>query len=258
MDFVTITDHDTIDGALELAASYDDAFVSEELTAWFRGEAQAVHILCWGITPDDHERLRALSGDVEAVASDLRERSIACALAHPFYAVEAPLLPRHRRRLAQLFAIWETRNGSRAPELNAPAAVYIETHGGTGVGGSDDHAGVDIGRTYTETPAAKTPEEFLAEIRKGNAVARGEQGSAAKWAHAAMALAIRSLPESDGRAVDPTSVFKMASRLMVEGDARTGEEGNALPPADGRALLDAWIAAAELDVDGAGLLARMQ
>ena len=28
---------------------------------------------------------------------------ITCALAHPFYAVEAPLLPRHRRRLAQLF-----------------------------------------------------------------------------------------------------------------------------------------------------------
>src|ERR687897_2166126 len=42
MDFVTITDHDTIDGALELTGRYDDAFVSEELTAWFRGEPQAV------------------------------------------------------------------------------------------------------------------------------------------------------------------------------------------------------------------------
>jgi len=60
MDFVTITDHDAIDGALQLAGRYDDAFVSEELTAWFRGESQAVHVLCWGITPDDHERLQAL------------------------------------------------------------------------------------------------------------------------------------------------------------------------------------------------------
>ena len=34
------------------------------------------------------------------------------------------------------------------------AAIYIETHGGTGVAGSDDHAGVDIGRTFTRTPAA--------------------------------------------------------------------------------------------------------
>ena len=46
-----------------------------------------------------------------------------------------------------------------------PAAIYIETHGGTGIGGSDDHAGVDIGRTFTETPPAATPEEFLDHIR---------------------------------------------------------------------------------------------
>ena len=78
---------------------------------------------------------------------------ITAALAHPFYAVEAPLTARHRRRLAQLFPIWETRNGSRAKELNLPAFVYIETHGGTAIGGSDDHAGIDIGRTFTETPA---------------------------------------------------------------------------------------------------------
>ena len=74
-----------------------------------------------------------------------------------------------------------------------PAAIYIETHGGTGTGGSDDHAGVDIGRTFTETPPAATPEEFLRHIREGRAEARGEQGSAAKWAHAAMALGTRAL-----------------------------------------------------------------
>ena len=74
-----------------------------------------------------------------------------------------------------------------------PAVVYIETRGGTGIGGSDDHAGVDIGRTFTEAPAARTPEEFLRHLRGGDAEARGEQGSAAKWTHAAMALATRAL-----------------------------------------------------------------
>ena len=103
------------------------------------------------------------------MAEYLHEHEIACALAHPFYAVEAPLTPRHRRRLAQLFGVWETRNGSRARELNAPAAVYIETHGGTGVAGSDDHAGVDIGRTFTETPVAHTWHEFLGHVRAGRA-----------------------------------------------------------------------------------------
>ena len=151
MDFVTITDHDTIDGVLTIA-DRPDVFVSEELTAWFRGEPQAVHILCLGITPDDHDWLQAHADDVEVVAHYLHEHEITCALAHPFYAVEAPLLPRHRRRLAQLFDTWEVRNGSRARELNHPAAIYVETHGGTGVGGSDDHAGVDIGRTWSATP----------------------------------------------------------------------------------------------------------
>src|SRR5947208_5588264 len=53
MDFVTITDHDTIAGALELDA-LTDTFLSEELTVWFPGEPQAVHVLCYGITPGDH------------------------------------------------------------------------------------------------------------------------------------------------------------------------------------------------------------
>jgi glycosyltransferase involved in cell wall biosynthesis/predicted metal-dependent phosphoesterase TrpH len=260
MDFVTITDHDTIDGALELAARHDDAFVSEELTAWFRGEPQAVHILCWGITVDDHERLQALSGDVEAVANELRERSIACALAHPFYAVEAPLLPRHRHRLAQLFAIWETRNGSRARELNAPAVVYIETHGGTGVGGSDDHAGVDIGRTFTETPAVPTWRRFLDHVVLGDATARGAQGSAAKWTHAAMGLAARALGQGadDGAGPDPRAVFEIVQRLMREGDVRSGAIGAGLGPDDARALLRAWLRSVELDLTEAELLAHLQ
>ncbi|MCU0314301.1 MAG: hypothetical protein MUC84_09610, partial [Solirubrobacteraceae bacterium] len=96
MDFVTITDHDTISGALEIA-DRPDVFVSVELTARFRGEPQAVHVLCWGISPGDHEWLQAHAGDVADCAAYLHEHKIACALAHPFYAVEAPLTPWHRR-----------------------------------------------------------------------------------------------------------------------------------------------------------------
>src|SRR6185369_2545750 len=127
-----------------------------------------------GITPDDHAWLQAHAGDVEVVATYLHEREIACALAHPFFSVAAPLTPRHRRRLAELFPVWEVRNGARDAELNRPAAVYIETHGGAGVGRTDDHAGIDIGRTWTESPQAATPEEFLAHVRAGRVRAGGE------------------------------------------------------------------------------------
>jgi glycosyltransferase involved in cell wall biosynthesis/predicted metal-dependent phosphoesterase TrpH len=260
MDFVTITDHDTIDGVLEIA-DRPDVFVSEELTCSFKGEPQAVHVLVYDITPPQHEWLQRHSGDVETVAEHLRDHDVASALAHPFYAVEAPLLARHRLRLAELFGAWEVRNGSRARELNAPAAVYVETHGGIGIGGSDDHAGVDIGRTWTETPRAATPREFLDHVRAGRCGAVGEQGSAAKWAHAAMALAARALGASGARDVppDPRAVLSMMQRVLREGDARRGAVGADLGPDDARALLRAWLHAVELDGLGeAGLLELLQ
>jgi len=258
MDFVTITDHDTIDGALAIA-DRPDVFVSEELTARFKGEPQAVHVLCLGIDADDHEWLQAHGDDVEECAAYLHEHEIACALAHPFYAVEAPLTPRHRRRLAQLFPIWEVRNGSRARELNLPAAVYIETHGGTGVGGSDDHAGVDVGRTFTQTPRTADPGEYLSHLRAGRASAHGDQGSAAKWAHAAMAIAVRTLGRDGGPAgPDPRAVLRMVERVMCEGEARGGAIGVDLGPGDARALLRAWLEAVDLPIDEGDLLAILQ
>jgi glycosyltransferase involved in cell wall biosynthesis/predicted metal-dependent phosphoesterase TrpH len=283
MDFVTITDHDTIDGVLQIA-DRPDVFVSEELTAHFRGEPQAVHVLCYGIAPEDHDWLQANSGDVELCAAYLHEREIACALAHPYYNVAAPLTARHRRRLAELFGVWETRNGARARELNLPAATYVATRDSIGIGGSDDHAGIDIGRTFTAAPAAANPAEFLAHLRAGRVSAHGKQGSAAKWAHAAIALAARSLgpaghdedeaagrdgtPSEDlaaGRArtsrPDPRTVLNMVQRLLREGDARHGATGGEMPlsPADARCLLRAWLAAVELDhLDERGLIELMQ
>ncbi len=293
MDFVTITDHDTIDGVLQIAERCD-VFISEELTTSFRGQPQAVHVLCYGITPEDHEWLQAHSGNVEECAEYLHGNDIVCALAHPYYNVGAPLTARHRRHLADLFGIWEVRNGSRARELNRPAAIYIGTREGIGIGGSDDHAGVDIGRTFTEAPWAATPAEYLDYLRAGEGVARGAQGSAAKWAHAAIALAARALgsgavgerlaghegepcmaegvAKGEPRAAEgeprmakgelgpnPRAVMLMMQRLLCEGDARQGATGNDLTPEDARQLLRAWLSAVELDhLDERGLIAYMQ
>jgi glycosyltransferase involved in cell wall biosynthesis/predicted metal-dependent phosphoesterase TrpH len=258
MDFVTITDHDTVAGAL-LIAHLPGVFISEELTVAFKNEPQAVHVLCYGITPEHHEWLQVHNDSVEECAEYLSSNEITAALAHPFYAVQAPLTARHRRRLAQLFPIWETRNGSRAKELNLPAFVYIETHGGTGIGGTDDHAGIDIGRTFTETPKAQNAAGFLAHIRSGDAISHGDQGGAAKWTHAAMALAIRSLGDSEaaGRP-DPAAVVKIVERVMSEGNVRSGTTQSDLGPQDALALLRSWLCAMDLEVDERKLIEHLQ
>jgi glycosyltransferase involved in cell wall biosynthesis len=162
-----------------------------------------------------------------------------------------------------------------------PAAVYIETQGGTGIGGSDDHAGVDIGRTFTEAPAAATPEEFLAHLQRGDAEAHGEQGSAAKWTHAAMAIATRALPVGGGREYlggqqrgasgealpparpgaagpNPAAVLKMAERVIREGAARNGKIAADVGPEDARALLEAWLDGVGLELRGGELLDYLQ
>ncbi len=268
MDFVTITDHDTIAGVMEIA-DRPDVFVSEELTAWFPAEPHAVHVLCFGITPDDHDWLQEHSRNVLACADYLHRERIAFALAHPFFHVAAPLSASHRRTLARLFPVWETRNGSRARELNAPAAVYIETQGGVAVGGSDDHAGIDIGRTYTQAPAAATPEEFLDHIRAGRVEPGGQVGSPAKLAHSAIVLAARALWSSpvsgaDGRsgggraAPDPRRVLELAERVMREGQARRGAAGRGLGPNDAHQLLAAWVNEIGLETRLEGLIEAFQ
>jgi glycosyltransferase involved in cell wall biosynthesis len=144
-----------------------------------------------------------------------------------------------------------------------PAAVYIETHGGTGIGGSDDHAGVDIGRTFTETPPASTPEEFLRHLREGRADNRGDQGSAAKWAHSALALATRaliadpSLDETSGT-TDPNVVLEIAERVVADGVERGGAPNATIGAREARALLRAWLESVDLSADPKRLIALMQ
>src|SRR6188768_884345 len=48
MDFVTITDHDTIDGVISLAAKKPDVLIGEEVTCWFPEDECKLHVLVYG------------------------------------------------------------------------------------------------------------------------------------------------------------------------------------------------------------------
>ena len=119
---------------------------------------------------------------------------IACALAHPYYTVAAPLTARHRRRLAR--AVRDLGDAQRRPRPRAqPARRHLRRHA------RRRSASAAATTTPASTSAAPSPKRRPRGRRasssrtcaRGEVLARGAQGSAAKWAHAAIALAARSL-----------------------------------------------------------------
>ncbi len=220
MSFVTISDHNTLDGALRIA-DRPGTFLSVEVTTRFPEDDVPLHVLVWKLSEEDHRDLQPLRPSVYELAAFLRERRLHHALAHPLYRMGAPLTVSHVERLMLLFGVWEGRNGARPEGSNtlacrlAAAATpdYLsklaERHGiepahpgPIGLtGGSDDHGALDIATTWTEA-RGETIDGFLDSVSAGESCPGGEHGSAVKLAHAVGALALNAY-RADGRALPP-------------------------------------------------------
>jgi glycosyltransferase involved in cell wall biosynthesis/predicted metal-dependent phosphoesterase TrpH len=197
MQLVTISDHNTVEGALRIA-HLPDTFLSVEVTTRFEEDDVPLHVLVWNLTEEDHADLQPYRPSVVELVSFLRERCLAHALAHPLYQMGPPLTPSHMERLLQLFAVWEGRNGARPKEANDLACRLAATRLVALTGGSDDHGALDIATTWTEAPGA-TPEEFLASVMRGDCAPHGAHGSTVKLAHALGALALNAYRDGGGK-----------------------------------------------------------
>ena len=202
--FITITDHNTIEGCLRIA-DRPGVFLSEELICSFPEDACKVHLLVWGITERQHLDLQSLRSNLYDVRAYLAGSGIAHAVAHPLHNPDERLTPRHVKILILLFRHFESITGTYpgtsartaqhllsrlTPELieryahqTGVAPAIDEPWRKAFVGGSDDHGGVFAGRAWTQTPPAKTPEEFLVHVREGRCEAGGEHGSPLTMAH---------------------------------------------------------------------------
>src|SRR5438045_6076722 len=94
MDFVTITDHDTIDGNLEIAG-LEGAFISEEVTTYFPTDPCKIHILVWGISEAQHVGIAARRENIFELQAYLEQDAIAHTVAHPLYSSTGKLEHRH-------------------------------------------------------------------------------------------------------------------------------------------------------------------
>ena len=204
MDFVTLTDHNTLDGVLEIA-DLPGVFLSEEVTTYFPEDRCKVHVLVWNLTEAQHRDIATLRENIFDLQAYLAREKLAHAVAHPLYQLNHKLTVGHLEQLILLFPCFEGINGLRNDLLNQTAVHlltsltpekierYAEIHRLAPThpepwkkiltAGSDDKSGMFAAHAYTQTPMASTPEEFLACVRAGRATIHGQGGSPLVLSH---------------------------------------------------------------------------
>jgi glycosyltransferase involved in cell wall biosynthesis len=237
MDFVTLTDHDTINGCLALRA-HRDTFISEQVTTFFPQDPCKINLLVWGIDQPQHAEISRLRPNIFELQNFLQREQIVHAVAHPLYSINGKLSTSHLERLILLFQHFEGINGLRDALLSdltrhilaqltpEKIATFSERHDLAPthpepwrkilVGGSDDHGGIFVGSAFTETPAANTPNEFLEQIRKGHCRAHGEGGTPLALSHGFYNTLAAFIQDRFTEKLGPSAglVEKMFSRFM--------------------------------------------
>jgi glycosyltransferase involved in cell wall biosynthesis len=203
MDLVTISDHNSIDGSLEIA-HLEDVFISEEITSYFPEDRCKLHVLALGIDETHHRELQRLRENVYDLAAYLREQDIPHVVAHPLYDMNHLLAWEHIEKLLLLFRHFEL-NGAREPDQNecmrsivsrldkATLERWAEKHRIEPgherpwekylVGGSDDHSSLNIARMHTYVRDARDVEGLFRNLRLGMCEPVGTPATPRTMAH---------------------------------------------------------------------------
>jgi glycosyltransferase involved in cell wall biosynthesis len=219
MDLVAITDHDEIWGALELIErGFPGVVVGQEVTVRFPRHGHPVHVLLWGLTPEQHLDIAArnLRDDIHEFALWVREQGLPHAVAHPIDGLGDGRCLARLERLALLFRSFELLNGahpgghrptierwlaSLTPERlaflsrkHALTPVYPTDLPRAVTAGSDDHGLLNVGRTWAGVPGDRDamvadPARFLRAVMAGGATVGGQAGHPALMAHQFMSVA---------------------------------------------------------------------
>lgn len=178
MSIVTVTDHDSIDGA-ESLRRFPDFFLSEEVTVRMPSGTE-MHLGVYGLTERDHLEIQRRRNDLISLLMYLTERKLFFAVNHAFSGLTGSRDQEDFHWLESYIPAFETLNGQMRREANESAARLAARLGKIAIAGSDSHAMAGVGLTYTEVPAARTVDEFFAGLRAGRGRVHGQHGSYAK------------------------------------------------------------------------------
>jgi glycosyltransferase involved in cell wall biosynthesis/predicted metal-dependent phosphoesterase TrpH len=196
MSYVTITDHNSISGALEIA-HHPNTFLSAEITTYFPEDRCKIHILVHGITEADFRDIDGVRESIYDLRDLLLERQIVHTVAHPLFSVNDRLTLEHVEKLLlngtrqhAANRLFEVLVESLTPDIMAQLAnTYdIEPVSSTpwlkmATGGSDDHSGAYAASAHTVTPYAGSVEDFLTHLHGGRHEPGGRSGTSLRMAH---------------------------------------------------------------------------
>jgi len=175
MDLVTLTDHDSIEGAEQLRHRAD-FFLSEELTCTMPSGTEA-HVAVYDIAERQHLELLRRRNDLPALLAYLDEQKIFFSINHIFSCLTGARHAEDFQWFQDHFPALEARNGAMLARQNGNSEELARQWRKFAIGGSDAHAAASAGRTYTDVPGARNKEEFLAGLRAGKARVGGDSGS---------------------------------------------------------------------------------
>jgi predicted metal-dependent phosphoesterase TrpH len=178
MSLVTITDHDSIDGA-ESLRRHPDFFLSEEVTVRMPSGTE-MHMGVYGITERDHAEIQRRRNDFIALLMYLTERKLFFSANHILSGLTGRRKEEDFHWFESYVPAFETRNGQMWPQANQSAARLAARLGKIAIAGSDSHTIAGVGHTYTEVPGARTVDEFFAGLRTGCGRIHGADGGYGK------------------------------------------------------------------------------
>lgn len=184
MSYVTLTDHDSIDGALYLLNKYPDMkdfFIGEEVETYFPETGQRIHVGVWGLNESQHREIQNLRRDIRELVPYLKSQRLLFGINHLFQNYRMKnVAGRYIAELLEMFDIFEVLNGAMASFHNKTVQQLVKTvqteHGRhvSMIGGSDAHTLKHVAKVHTVSKG-ETVDEFLENIRRGDCFAWGSE-----------------------------------------------------------------------------------
>ena len=179
MSYVTLTDHDSIDGALYLLNKHPDMtdfFIGEEVETYFPETGQRIHVGVWGLNEEQHREIQRLRRNIRELVPYLKQQRLICGVNHLFQNYRMKnVAARYIGELIDMFDIFEVLNGAMASFHNRMVqqlVAKVREHGRTMsmVGGSDAHTLKHVAKVHT-VARGETANEFLENVRRGDCFA---------------------------------------------------------------------------------------